>query len=124
MNKVYVVQQAMRRVSYRDVQRWPDRYTEAMIGEFVPAFDLSPAAKFGEIELLLDSQVHIGIAVQPLKQKFRDKLQHITADDYFLPVGDPIAMCLAMHIALEYSGGSLNALRWDNRQKEYIKVRI
>lgn len=117
-SKVYVVQQPMRRVSQEDVDR--GFYGKDSLGTFVPSFDLSPALKYGDIELLLDTGVIVGIAIAPLYRTFTEKLRNYTSNDYILPTGDPVAMGLAIHLAAKYNGGVVNILRWDRRERKYI----
>jgi len=105
---VYVVQQTMKKGP----------------SGLVPAFDLTPALAYGDIELLLDSATSVGIAVKPILRTLRDKLRNFSDDDYILPVGDPIAMALAINVALEYNDGRAKVLRWDRREKGYVKLQV
>lgn len=109
MSKVYVVQQTMK--------KGPG-------GGLVPAFDLTPAIAYGDIELLLESSTLVGIAVKPVLRTLRDKLRDFSDDDYILPVGDPIAMALAINVAMEYNNGRAKVLRWDRREKGYVKLQV
>lgn len=108
-SRVFVVQEPQRR--QRD-------------GSFAAAFDLSPAAAYGDIELLLDTGVQVGIAMQPLIVSFKHKLRGFTDDDYLLPVGDPAAMGIAIAIAANYNSGKVKLLRWDRKQESYIKLQV
>ena len=121
MSKVFVVQQPVRRVSQEDIDR--GYYTDKSLGKFVPRFDLSPASAYGDIELLLDSGVIMGIAAAPVIRTFKEKLQGYCSDDFILPTGDPVAMGLAIAIAANYNGGLVNILRWDRRERRYIKIK-
>lgn len=120
MGKVYVVQQPMRRVSQSDVDS--GYYGASALGTFVPSFDLSPALKYGDIELLLDTGVMVGIAIAPVVQTFKDKLRNYSSDDYILPTGDPVAMGVAIAVAAKYNAGTVNILRWDRRERKYITL--
>lgn len=124
MGIVYVVQQPTRRVTENDVERFPWRYKSNQIGTFVPSVDLTPAMRYGDIVLLLDTAVQVGIAIKPMIRQFRDKLRTFSDDDFLITTGDPAAMVLAFTIAQEYNSGRVNLLRWDRREKGYIKLAI
>lgn len=119
-SKVYVVQQPMRRVSKEDVDR--GFYGENALGTFVPTFDLTPALEYGDIELLLDSGVFVGIATVPMIRSFHEKLRNYTSDDFLILTGNPVAMGLATAVAAHYNAGTVNILQWDRRQRKYIKT--
>lgn len=101
MPKVYVVQQQLHKND---------------LGILVPKFDLSPAARYGEIVFVLktdDSATSANVL-----QKLHDGLQWITEDDYILPIGNTIMMCMASVVAAEYTG-KLNFLYWNRNAREY-----
>jgi hypothetical protein len=120
MSTVYVVQQPMRRVSREDVSR--GYYGESALGTFVPTFDMSPALEYGNIELLLDSGVFVGIATMPMIRSFQEKLRGYGDDDFLILTGNPVAMGLATAIACNYNHGTVNILQWDRKQRKYIKT--
>lgn len=121
---VYVVQQPLRRVTEQDVRRFPSRYRPEHVGTLVPAFDVSPAAKYGDIKLLLDSSLVVGIAMAPLVRTFRQKLAAYGDDDYILPTGDPAAMGIAIAIAAQANQGRVKLLRWDRKSGGYIELAV
>lgn len=121
MAKVFVVQQPMRKISQEDIDR--GLYGQEFLGSLVPRFDMTPAAEYGDIKLLLDSGAPVGIAAGPLIRSFKERLREYTGDDYILPTGDPMAMGLAIAIAASYNGGVVNVLRWDRKQRKYIEIR-
>ena len=120
MAKVYVVQQPMRRVRHEDIER--GYYDEHMVGKMVPAFDLTPALRFGDIELLLDRGTIMGIATQPVIRSFKEKLKDYSDEDSIIATGDPIAMGLAIAIAALQNNGRVAVLRWDRREKAYVRI--
>ena len=120
MSKVYVVQQPMRRVHQDDVDR--GLYGPSALGTFVPTFDLTPALEFGDIELLLDSGVHVAIATVPMIRAFHDKLRNYTSDDFLILTGNPVAMGIATAVAAHYNSGKVNILQWDRKQHRYFKT--
>jgi hypothetical protein len=120
MAKVYVVQQPMRRVSEDDVDR--GYYGAKALGTFVPTFDMTPALEYGDIELLLDSGVFVGIATVPMIRSFHEKLRDFSDDDFLILTGNPVAMGIACAVAAHYNAGAVNILQWDRRQRKYIKT--
>lgn len=109
MGKVFVVQQPLRKT---------------MSGALTAAFDVTPALEFGDLELLLDSGVVIGIAMMPMVRVFHQKLKNFCDDDYILPAGDVAAMGIAIAIAAQHNSGRVAVLRWDRIQRKYIALRI
>jgi hypothetical protein len=120
MGRVFVVQQPMRKIGQDDIDR--GLYRQESLGDFVPRFDLTPAAEHGEVILLLDSGAPVGIAATPMIHSFAEKMQGYCDDDCILPTGSPVAMSLAVTVAAQYNNGVVNTLVWDRRQRKYIKV--
>ena len=119
MGKVFVVQQPMRRVRREDITG--GRYGEDMLGEFVPSADLTPALKYGDIELLIDTGVIVGIATAPLMITLKDKLRDFCDDDYLILTGNPVAMGLATAVAMKQNGRA-KILVWDRKERTYYMV--
>ena len=88
-----------------------------------PTIDLTPAMKYGEIEVLIEANT-MGIAIQPLISVLRSRLAKFTDDDYILPVGDPVAIGAVTAIAAEVNRGQLKMLRWDRRMKQYTELKF
>ena len=64
---VYVVQETMRRNNS---------------GEWRRVHDLSPAAVYGDLEILIAGRQHIPLSTQPLIREFKDKLRKFTDKDF------------------------------------------
>lgn len=107
MSKVYVVQEPLR----FDGQN------------LVPAFDLTPAAEFGQMEVLLPPG-NTMLAPVPAMRTLREKLKHFSDDDYLLGVGNTAAIAGAAMVAGYYNHGRVKLLQWDKRLKQYIKVEM
>lgn len=86
-------------------------------------FNLTPAAKFGALEVLIPAGASL-ISTVPTVRILRDKLRSFTDDDYLLPVGDPAIMLAAGAIAAEFNGGRIKLLRWDRQQHCYIVIQV
>lgn len=122
MAKVFVVQQPMRTVTQTDINR--GFYDDHMLGKSVPAFDITPALKYGDMELLLDRGTIVGIATTPMVRSFREKLRDYSDEDSILPTGDPVAMGIAIAVAAVQNNGKVSVLRWDRKQKAYIRLTV
>jgi len=105
---VYIVQERM-------------KYDEEL-EKMVPMHDLSPAAAYGDIEVLIEER-QIGINLQNLLRELREKLRGFSDDDYIVPTGDPVAMSMALYVAAEVNG-KVTVLRWDRPTHRYIKVTV
>jgi hypothetical protein len=90
----------------------------------MPNHDISPAMKFGKIEVLLPSNTQIAFSTVPVVRKLRRKLMDYKDGDFILLTGDPVAIGLACAIASFNNGGRYTALKWDRREMLYIPVVI
>lgn len=105
--KVYVVQNSLRR----------DHAT----GGLIPKFDLTPAAKFGELVELLSAEVKPFNATLVSKELL-DKLSRYCDDDFLLLVGNPILIGLATAAAAQINDGRVKFLQWSGSQKSYLPI--
>ena len=108
MSKVYVTHEPFER---------------AENGGMKSKFDLTPAAQYGEIDVLIPAGASL-ISSVPTVRILREKLRSFSDDDYLLPVGDPSIMMAAGAIAAENNGGRIKVLRWDRHQRCYIPIQI
>ena len=104
---VYIVQQTMRKRG----------------GEFVPAFDLTPARKYGDLEYVLPYGVHATHPAMMLRT-IRHALRNFKDEDYILMLGDPIACGVATCIAANNNRGRFRALRWDKIARAYDSIEV
>lgn len=107
MGKVYCVTEP---ITYRD-------------GEPKQLFDITPATKYGDIEILAKHN-HNMFASVPMVRFFRDKLSTFCDDDYILPVGDPVIIGTVTAIASDINNGRVNLLKWDKREHKYLPITI
>lgn len=108
MSIVYVVTEPLRR----------DRDT----GELVKVFDPSQAKDFGEVRVLLSSDVKPWVNTGGIAQQLHAGLKTYTAEDYLLLIGNPSLIGMAAAIAASYSGGVLSLLQWNGYRQCYTKV--
>lgn len=97
------------------------RFDEAS-NSWVRSMDFTPAARFGELVFLAPPGRLPGdpAAVIPA---MAEALVGITAADYLLPAGDPLAIAWAAALAARRLDGLLTLLRWDGRARAYAPVR-
>jgi hypothetical protein len=84
--------------------------------------DLSDAASFGDLDVLIPAHEQITLSTEPLKRRMQRKLQHFTDKDYLLFAGDPVAIAIAGALACAYNKGKFKALKWDRLEQKYYPV--
>ena len=89
----------------------------------VKSVDVSPAAKWGKLVIVLQSSQSI-IAPVPMVRTLNEALATFDEFDYLVPVGDPILMCAAASVAARNNNGRVKFLKWDRRNKDYMVVQI
>jgi hypothetical protein len=92
-------------------------------GQWVREFDLTPALKYGEIEVLLPPGQSL-FGTVPVVRALKEKLKNFTDEDYLLPVGDPSVMIAAGMVASHINHGKVKILKWDRIMGEYIAVQF
>ncbi len=107
MRKVFVTQEKARKVN----------------GVWTPEFDLSPAAEYGELEVLMPPGSSF-FAPVPTIRALKEKLKDFTDEDFLLPIGDPSILVAAAMIAGQQNHGRVKLLKWDRFQQTYIPVQL
>jgi hypothetical protein len=107
MSKVFVVTEP---ITYKD-------------GAPVPAFDISPALKYGDI-VILTKHNHSMLASVPMIRHLREQLKDFSDDDYILPVGDPVTIASVAAVASDINKGYFKMLKWDKRERRYMVIEI
>lgn len=98
MNKVYLVQEVFRR--------------DETTGQLVPALDLSDAARYGAMEVLLQPG-RVALSTAPMMARLRTMLRDFCDEDYLLPTGDTVAIAAASMVAASFNRGRVKVLSWD-----------
>lgn len=109
MNKVFIIQNPMRR--------------DERSGELIHSFDLTPARSYGELEVLLPAGPVL-LSTEHAIRTLRSKLQGFTDKDHLLCLGDPVAIAAASAMVSEINNGVIPLLVWDRRVREYNSIRI
>lgn len=97
--------------------------THSIAGETRKAMDLSPAAKFGELNILMPQSQSL-LAPVPTIRTLKEKLRNFTDDDYILPVGDPALISTVAMVAAQQNGGRVKFLKWDRHAADYLVIPI
>lgn len=109
MSKVYIVQEVLRR-------------SEAT-GAMVPALDLSDAARYGALEVLLQPG-RVALSTAPMLHRLRNALRDFCDEDYLLPTGDTAAIVAASVVAGSMNRGRVKVLSWDRQSRQYIPIQL
>ena len=89
----------------------------------VPKFNVLPARKYGELELMLPPG-QITLSAGPTVNRLKHKLRNFTDMDYLLLIGDPLAIGLAVAIASNANRGKARLLKWDRQAKQYYPLNV
>ena len=89
----------------------------------VPKFNVLPARKYGELELMLPPG-QITLSAGPTVNRLKHKLRNFTDMDYLLLIGDTLAIGLAVAIASNANRGKARLLKWDRQEKQYYPLNV
>ena len=95
-------------------------------GEWIPKYDLSAARAFGEIVELLPPGPDWRDSEQIAERMSQNLIgpDGYQPADYILALGDPIAISIAMMLALKNAGGFVAALKHERRERCYFPIEI
>lgn len=88
-----------------------------------PAMDLSPAAEYGELQVLMPQSQSM-LSPVPTVRALKEKLRNFTDDDFIVPVGDPVLIATVAMVAAEQNGGRVKFLKWDRMLKKYFVIPV
>lgn len=100
----------------------PSRFDKGA-GVWVPNFDVSGAAKFGEVVTMMPPEAN-RLNTAPLAQALREKMAAFTADDYVVALGDPTIFAIVACLAVRHCNGNLRMLKWDRMTADYLPVEV
>lgn len=109
MPKVYVPQQ-------------PSRF-DAATRLWIPNVNLSPAAQFGEVIIMLPPNAN-RLHTAPLVAALKERMADFCDEDWIVAVGDPSLIAAAAVIAAGKASGVLRVLKWDRIASNYIPVEM
>ena len=96
MNRVFVTQDVTHRIR-RDAR--------------APKFDFTPAERFGRLVTLAPT-TRGRFELAPFEERIRSLLADFDVEDYLLPIGDPVLVCVAAVYAALATGGEIKVLKW------------
>ena len=85
--------------------------------------NITPAKEYGELRVML-TYGDISKGYSHVLDKLKRMMATVTKDDYLVCIGDPIAIGLAVHVALTFTNGQINILKWDRERWEYKKSEL
>ena len=86
--------------------------------------DLSDAAAFGELDILVPAKDQVSLSAQPTVRRMIRKLAKFTDDDYLLLSGDPVCIGVACALAAQNNRGRFRVLKWDRLEAKYYPVDV
>ena len=82
------------------------------------------AIDFGDIEVVLPARENMMYSPAPTVARIKHALRNFTDEDYLLLIGDPAAIGVAVHIALNNNRQKAKLLKWDKREYRYYPVEV
>jgi len=92
-------------------------------GNWMPQVDLSPASKFGRVEIMLPPESN-RLLIAPLYAIIREKLKNFGPEDWIVALGDPSIFTAAACFATKQNNGTLRLLKWDRKTGDYLPVEL
>ena len=90
-------------------------------GSYIPYMNLTPASAFGAIKFLIDPR-NQSLSTEPTVEVIKQKLANYNDSDFLVPVGDPVAIGIAMVVAALVNKGAVKVLKWNRETSAYIPV--
>ena len=82
------------------------------------------ASDFGELEFVLPARENMMYRPAPTVARIKHALRNFADEDYLLLIGDPAAIGVAVHIALQNNRQKAKLLKWDKREYRYYPVEV
>lgn len=92
-------------------------------GEMESKFDLTPAAAFGTLKVVVNSP-NTSLMTHHAVKHIRSQLRDYTDRDYILGTGSPATMMMVAMVAATINDGRVKLLQWDQRAKNYIVLEV
>jgi hypothetical protein len=86
--------------------------------------DITDAASFGNLEILLPAKEQVSFSTQPTVRRMAAVLSKFTDDDYLLLGGDPAGVAIAASLVAHYNRGRYKLLKWDRLEKQYFPLQV
>ena len=85
--------------------------------------NLLPAAKYGEIQVLLPPG-NVAFSAYPSIKRLQSGLKSFGDNDYLLLMGDPAAIAMAGAVAADSNRGKMKLLKWDRQEMTYYVIDV
>lgn len=86
--------------------------------------DITDAAEFGDLEILLPAKEQTSFSTQPTVRRMIRKLSKFTDKDYLLLAGDPAGIAIAAALAAQHNMGRFKVLKWDRLEQRYYPLEV
>lgn len=82
------------------------------------------ASDFGALEFILPARENMMFSPVPTITRIKKALKEFNDEDFLLLIGDPAAIGVAVHIALQNNRQKAKLLKWDRREYRYYPVEV
>ena len=82
------------------------------------------ASDFGVLEFILPARENMMFSPVPTITRIKKALKEFNDEDFLLLIGDPAAIGVAVHIALQNNRQKAKLLKWDRREYRYYPVEV
>jgi len=82
------------------------------------------ASDFGVLEFILPARENMMFSPAPTITRIKKALKEFNDEDFLLLIGDPAAIGVAVHIALQNNRQKAKLLKWDRREYRYYPVEV
>ena len=86
--------------------------------------DITDAASFGDLEILLPAKEQVSFSTQPTVRRMAAVLSKFTDEDYLLLGGDPAGVAIAASLVAQYNRGRYKLLKWDRLDSPYFPLQV
>ena len=82
------------------------------------------ASDFGVLEFILPARENMMFSPVPTITRIKKALKEFNDEDFLLLIGDPAAIGVSVHIALQNNRQKAKLLKWDRREYRYYPVEV
>jgi len=86
--------------------------------------DISDAASFGDLDILVPAKDQIALSAMPTVRRIERKLSKFTDNDFLILSGDPVCIGISCAIAALSNNGKFKVLKWDRLENRYLPISI
>ena len=86
--------------------------------------NISDAASFGDLQILIPAKEQVAYSTQPTVRKISRGLKDFNDEDFLLLSGDPMIIGIACSQASLVNNGRFKALKWDRLDQKYFPLQV